>query len=121
RIKTFLIMLRDLVLRPEEAFDDNLFPEILYKKLDVPNDGQVIIRPVKRSIDARGRDVLVRMQVDVLSREDFSRNNLANREYNNVKNARQVIIAGSGPAGLFAAMRLIELGIKPVIVERGKD
>lgn len=114
-------MLRDLVLRPEEAFDDNLFPEILYKKLDVPNDGQVIIRPVKRSIDARGRDVLVRMQVDVLSREDFSRNNLANREYNNVKNARQVIIAGSGPAGLFAAMRLIELGIKPVIVERGKD
>ena len=111
----------DLILHPQEAFDDDVFPGILYKKLNLPNDGQLIVRPVKRSIDARGRNVVVRMQVEVLSREEFSQRHKANREYKNVKSARQVVIVGAGPAGLFAALRLIELGIKPVILERGKD
>lgn len=113
--------LHELILRPEEAFDDAVFPAILYRKLNLPEDGQVIVRPLKRSIDARGRHVVVRMQVEVIPREEFSLIHEERRHYENVSNAKQVVIVGSGPAGLFAAMRLIELGIKPVILERGKD
>ncbi|MGV8878566.1 MAG: NAD(P)/FAD-dependent oxidoreductase [Sphingobacteriaceae bacterium] len=75
---------------------------------------------LKRSIDARGRQVRYRMQVKVFIEEHplpthFSIN------YQNVSKAKPVIIVGAGPAGLFAALRCIELGLKPIILERGKD
>ena len=54
--------IEELTLWPEEAFDDSLFPGILYTKLKLPQDGSVIITPLKRSIDARGRKVIVRFQ-----------------------------------------------------------
>jgi len=110
----------EVILTPEEAFSSDTFPDILYTKNGITNDGTYIISPAKRSIDARGRNVVVRVQCEIYTRAEFQQGNFS-REYNNVINARRIVIVGSGPAGLFAGLRCIELGYKPVIIERGKD
>lgn len=111
----------DLILWPEEAFNDSIFPGILYEKLGLKNDGSVFVKPVKRSVDARGKKVIVRFQVEIYTAGE-PRPGLSNVPvYQHVQNRKPVIIVGAGPAGLFAGLRLIELGLKPVIFERGKD
>ena len=110
----------ELILWPEEAFNEDIFPGILYQKLGIPNDGTIHILPVKRSIDARSKRVCVRLQVEIIPASGFS-SHASSRTYRNVKHAHPVIVVGSGPAGLFAALRLIELGFKPIVFERGKD
>lgn len=111
----------ELMLLPEEAFDRQIFPEILYSKLGLPNDGSVYVNPVKRSIDARGKRVLVRLQCEILSREEKKPLLSYSKQYDDVSRKRPVIVIGCGPAGLFAALRLIELDFKPIVLERGKD
>jgi hypothetical protein len=110
----------EVVLTPEEAFEEEQFTAHLYEKLGLKNDGSVYVRPTKRSIDARSRQVVVRIQCEVLSPEEATPEK-PHAEYPNVSNAPRVIVVGSGPAGLFAALRLIELGIKPIVLERGAD
>ncbi len=78
----------------------------------------VIIR--KRSIDARSRNPVYRLVVDVFINEPPAEENIEIK-YNPVGEVKRVIITGFGPGGMFAALRLIELGIRPVVVERGKD
>jgi len=111
----------ELVLSPREAFDDDLFQQTLHNKLALPADGSVFVQPVKRSIDARSRHVVVRVQCEILNASEQSSVALRPVTYRDVTNAPEVIVVGSGPAGLFAALRLIELGYKPIVLERGKD
>ncbi len=110
----------DLSLSPEEAYNEDLFAQTLRKKLDLSDDAIQIV-PIKRSIDARGRKVIVRVVVEILSPETTVRQIIVKEGYKDVTNAQSVIIIGAGPAGLFAALRLIELGMKPIVIERGKD
>lgn len=112
--------LAEIVLSPEEAFNEDIFPAILYQKLGIKSDGHVYVKPLKRSIDARSRNVVVRIQCEIAAISHTPRHDRAPR-YQDVRNKKQAIIVGSGPAGLFAALRLIELGIKPIVLERGKD
>ncbi|MEX1241188.1 MAG: FAD-dependent oxidoreductase [Cyclobacteriaceae bacterium] len=111
----------DLTLRPEEAFNDSLFPELLYERLGLKNDGSVWVNPVKRSIDARGKNVIVRFQCEVYNAGEERPVATFRKEYPNVKDRKNILIIGSGPAGLFAALRVISLGYRPIVFERGKD
>ena len=79
------------------------------------------IRVVKRSIDARHRQVFVNLSLRVYVNETPADEGFSRVDYPDVSEAQQVVVVGEGPAGLFAALRLIELGKRPVVVERGKD
>jgi len=111
-----------LELTPEEAYDPELFQEVVLRKAGLPIDSQeVTTRQVKRSIDARGRAIKVNVQAELFFREIAPPLLAHQASYKNVSNSDPIIIVGAGPAGLFAALRAIELGVKPIIVERGKD
>ena len=79
------------------------------------------VKVLKRSIDARQRTIYVNLKVRVYINEEPEDEDFIRTEYRNVDGCPQVVIVGAGPGGLFAALRLIELGVKPIIVERGKD
>ena len=75
---------------------------------------------LKRSIDARQRQVKINLRVRIYLKEDFVEEEINLPDYQNVINEQEVAIIGAGPAGMFAALRCIELGKKPIILERGK-
>lgn len=80
------------------------------------------VETTRRSIDARQRQAMVNLSLNVYIDEAPAAAPIASRrKYQDVASSHPVIIVGAGPAGLFAALRLIELGIKPIILERGKD
>ncbi len=111
-----------LQLSPEEAYDETLFRHTLLKKagLSISNP-ETFVRQTRRSIDARGRAVKVNVQAELFVKEN-PHSLLENiPEYPTLKDAESIIIIGAGPAGLFAALRAIQLGVKPILIERGKD
>ena len=79
------------------------------------------VRILKRSIDARQRQIYVNLKVRVYVNEQPSDDEYVRTEYPHVEGRSQVIVVGAGPGGLFAALRLIELGLRPVVLERGKN
>ena len=79
------------------------------------------VRVLRRSIDARQRTVYVNLKVRVYVNEQPTDDEYQHTDYPDVSQRPQVIVVGAGPGGLFAALRLIELGFRPVVIERGKD
>ena len=79
------------------------------------------VRILKRSIDARQRQIFVNLKVRVYINEEPHDDEYVRTEYQNVEGRPQVIVVGAGPGGLFAALRLIELGLRPIVLERGKN
>lgn len=111
----------ELVLTPEEAFDEVHFQQVIRERLHLQDQGEQVFRLLKRSIDARSRKVVVRLLGEITSKDQLRNSNTGHPNYVDVSKAKQVVIVGAGPAGLFAALRLLESGIKPIIIERGKD
>jgi uncharacterized protein len=111
-----------LQVLPSEAADEELLKNRLAEACALTPQQVTGYRLLKKSIDARSRQVRVNLTALVYHNEPFQKIELLPLQLNDVNKAvRKVIIAGAGPAGLFAALRLIEAGIKPVIIERGKD
>ena len=79
------------------------------------------VRILKRSIDARQRTIFVNLKVRVYINEQPTEDEFEHVDYQDVSQRPQVIVVGAGPGGLFAALRLIELGFRPIVLERGKD
>ncbi|MFI3297027.1 MAG: NAD(P)/FAD-dependent oxidoreductase [bacterium] len=111
-----------LSLSPKEAADDATLKSIIAKKLSVNSSEISHIHTIKKSIDSRGAFPIVLLRLQIYINESFDYQYQNEIKYKNVANSNDnVIVVGAGPAGLFAALRLLELGIKPIVLERGKD
>jgi uncharacterized FAD-dependent dehydrogenase len=111
----------DLALSPEIAFNDDLFTRHIAGTLRLKPTDHFTIRKLKRSIDARSRQIKVNVGAEVYIGEQAPPLLYYKKDFPDVTHAPQAIIIGGGPAGMFAALRLVELGIKPIVLERGKD
>ena len=110
----------ELVLLPEHSTDENFIRDSACKSLNISLERIKKVQILKRSIDARSRKVVFRIRLNVFIDEVFEPEIITD-SYQNVSDKKPVLIIGAGPAGLFAALRCIEIGLKPIIIERGKD
>ena len=109
-------------LLPSEAASENTIKEYISKHLAVHPSSITGLTFIKRSIDARGKQPFVLLTLKIFINEPFHNSILQNISLERVSSdAPIVVIAGAGPAGLFAALKCIEHGIRPIILERGKD
>ncbi|MDZ4744949.1 MAG: FAD-dependent monooxygenase [bacterium] len=111
----------DLALTPAQAADPISVREHAAMESGIAADDISSVQVARRSIDARARYTVVRLVVDVYANEEPPSASPLLDAFRDVSNAPACIIVGAGPAGYFAALELIELGIKPIVIERGKD
>ncbi|MFI3280596.1 MAG: FAD-dependent monooxygenase [Rikenellaceae bacterium] len=109
-----------LTLTPKQAADQKFYTAQAAHKVGIKDSDVALLRVVKRSIDARQRQVKVNLTVELFEECDPTPDPI-HFDYPSVVGATPVVIVGSGPAGLFAALRLIELGYRPIVLERGRD
>ena len=116
-------MIKELQLRilPEEAVNEQSLRQVVARETGEAPKNIRAVRVLKRSIDARQRTIFVNVKLRVFMNEMPSEPEYQSIEYKDVSAGKPVIVVGAGPGGLFAALRLIELGLRPIIVERGKD
>lgn len=116
-------MIHEYQLRilPEQAASEQSLKQYIgrEKGLDVRTINA--IRILKRSIDARQRTIYVNLTIRVFVNETSSEEEFERTDYPNVEGRPAVIVVGAGPGGLFAALKLIELGLRPIVIERGKN
>jgi len=109
-----------LVLSPEEASNEVEYKNLLSNNLKIDANRITFFEVLKKSIDAR-KSVKINIEFFVVFDEEAPEKEVFKPNYQDVSNKKEILIIGSGPAGLFAALKLIELGYKPIILERGKD
>lgn len=106
---------------PEQAADEQALKAYVAREKGFDVRTVTHVRVLKRSIDARQRRIFVNLKVRVYVNEFPQDDGYEHVDYPDVSQRPQVVVVGAGPGGLFAALRLIELGLRPVVVERGKD
>jgi uncharacterized FAD-dependent dehydrogenase len=109
-----------LNLSPETAADETAIRKLAGSLSGIKPSEISFLRILRRSVDARRKNILVNLTVELFTENELPVPGINPFKPKNVFSAKEVIIVGAGPAGLFAALRLIELGIRPVIIERGK-
>jgi uncharacterized FAD-dependent dehydrogenase len=116
-------MIQEYQLRvlPQVAADERKLTEWIADEKGINAKQVNAVRVLKRSIDARQRTIYVNLKVRVFVNEMPTDKGYTATEYHSVEGRPQVVVVGAGPGGLFAALRLIELGLRPVVVERGKN
>ncbi len=110
----------EIIIPPEELYNKDFYKNAAAQKLGKNTVEINAVIPIRRSIDARSSNPIFKILSDVFINESPDLRP-ANVIYSPVNSTKQIIIIGCGPAGMFAALKVIELGIKPVIFERGKD
>ena len=115
-------MIKELQLQvlPEEASETKLLINIVAEKLQIEKVKITHFEILKRSVDARQRIVKINLTLRVFISEKYVNKKEDLPIYNNANGKEEVIIVGAGPAGLFAALKLLEKGKKPIVIERGK-
>ena len=112
----------EIRLSPAAAHDDNAIREAAAFKLGITETDISSVQILRRSVDARGREPLFQLRIAVFTDGGLHQPEVAIlKNFKDVSQAKPVIIIGAGPAGYFAALELIELGLKPIIFDRGKD
>ena len=111
----------DISVAPQLAADDNHLKEKVASLLQLNVSEVSFIKILKRSVDARSKNIKIHLKVLVYINESAPENPIPFIKYPDVSKKLPVIIIGAGPAGLFAALKLIQRGFKPVILERGKN
>lgn len=106
---------------PQQASSEQSIKSYLAQCYSIDERTILAVRILKRSIDARQRTIYVNLTVRAYINELPDDDGYTRTEYRSIEDKPQVVVVGAGPGGLFAALRLIELGFKPVVVERGKD
>lgn len=109
-----------LVATPQVAANEILLKQQIAEELSLKPNQYFSIQPLKRSVDARSRSIKINLKVRVFIDEPLQEE-VIEVPYKDVSTSEKVVIIGAGPAGLFAALRCLELGLKPVVFERGKD
>lgn len=110
-----------LVLSPKAASEEDQIKREAAQKLNIKLSTITALKVLRRSIDARKKDVKINLGVLVVYSEPAPKFPRPEFHFQFVGNKLAVVVVGAGPAGLFAALRLIELGVKPIILERGKE
>ena len=113
-----------LRLRPAEASDLAHVTQKALQKVGLPREvyNKYLANITRRSIDARGSRPIIQLQIEIRKKEDWSPEPALLNSINPIQpDAKRVIIIGTGPAGYFAALQLLEDGIKPILFDRGKD
>ena len=116
-------MIKEIQVRivPEEAANEQSLKRVASRETAVAVNRIQAVRMLKRSIDARQRTIFVNLKLRLFIDEQPTEPEYQSVEYRDVSDAQSVVVVGAGPGGLFAALRLIELGLRPIILERGKD
>lgn len=116
-------MIHEYQLRilPEQAASEQSLKQYISREKGLDVRTINAIRILKRSIDARQRTIYVNLTIRVFVNETPSEEEFERTNYPNVEGRPAVIVVGAGPGGLFAALKLIELGLRPIVVERGKN
>ncbi|MBP3212962.1 MAG: FAD-dependent monooxygenase [Prevotella sp.] len=106
---------------PEQAASEQAIADYISREKGLPSKSITHVRVLKRSIDARQRTIFINLTVRVYQNEMPQDDAYVHTHYSDVSNGQQVVVVGAGPGGLFAALKLVELGCRPIVVERGKD
>ena len=106
---------------PVVAASENAIKRYLAEEQGIGQRTINSVRVLKKSIDARQRTIFVNLKIRVYINEVPQDDEFEHTEYQNVEGRPQVVVVGEGPGGLFASLRLIEIGLRPVVLERGKD
>lgn len=110
-----------LQVLPEVAEDASALKSYISETTGIDKEEIRHVEILKKSIDARQRTIKINLKLKIYINEDFEEIKVALPDYKDVSKAKEIIIIGAGPAGLFAALRCIEKGFRPIIIERGKD
>ena len=110
-----------LILTPEEAATEELFRKKVAEKVEIEPRRISLIRILRKSIDARTAFPKINVSVEVFWDEPAPEKFEVHLDYKFVGNKPAVIVIGAGPAGLFASLKLLTLGLKPILIDRGKE